>query len=376
MKSDIEIKRIIVKPVPRESVQNRQSQTYHRLNLRTKQTEAVATMNKNKAKNAADELTFELDKTGSKYKTGLEERVANPFKGFDKQKLILRYNLSDEWNKFIDDIVESDYISLQTNYEILDGVDPNFYTSKVTTKKIPGSIFRDPNSEPSFIENFRYVLYDRANIITNESIRGRFGQLLVKNNSRVAEDKTYNPNVHFFYIAEENEEQVEQLKKDDLVNEAIFKLVSLERDYPGKVLEQFSKILTNSQGIPLIKGEVPMPTVRANLNNYIKGNSRDWAKNIEKFNFLYSLFKDNKERYHLEYVIQEAINTNVMSINNGYIFWHSMLNNPTLYKWDKKEKLIEYLSVELEKYNPKEKDMENAYQNLITELSNKGIKVE
>lgn len=375
MKSEFEIKKIIVKPVPRVSVQARQTQQYHMLNIKTVQTESGSQMNKNKAKNAAETLVFDNDLSLTRMKTGLEEKIANPYKGMDKLDLQSHYGLSDHWEKYIDKILEEDEISLQRHYEILDGVDPEDYSPKIKSKRLPKSVFRDPASEPSFVETFSYTFYDRANVITNETTRGRFAIQLAKNNSLVCPDRNYNPNVHRFYIAEENEEQLEQAKKDDLINEAVFKLFSLEKDYPQDALERVSKLLTNSQGIPLVKGKVPSITIKANLNNYIKQGGKEWRENLKKFDRIYSLFIDNKERFKIELAVQEAINENLMQINNGYVFWHSQMNKPELYKWSSLDKLAGYLMTEYDKFNPANSEVSNAWAILSQELNAKGIKI-
>ena len=368
--------KIIVKPVPRESVQRRHLTPVKVFDPTTGQfVDTGHVSGKTKAKNAVESLPFQPDRAKNKYKTGLEEMVDNDFKGMDVMTLKSQRSLSNSWDDYLDRIVEQDKISRQTLYEVMDGVEPDYYSSRIQYDSLnPGNLFGGGEKERSYIEQFEVIMYDGANVFSSDTSRGRLAIQLLKNRSDVAVDKVFNPNTHRWYIAEENEEELDRIKVDEIENEAVSALFDVKRNYPEYKLYQFGIQIITKSNVPLIKGEVPSSVVYDQLNRFIKAKTKDKKENIQTFIDLYGKFKNSPHLFEMDYFIQQGLNSNVLFFDKGQLYWKTKSGEPNVYKWRNQEAFRAFMLEEEEKYNPKEKDLSNYYTDFIQELKEKGIR--
>lgn len=368
--------KIIVKPVPRESVQRRHLTPVKVFDPTTGQfVDTGHVSGKTKAKNAVESLPFQPDRAKNKYRTGLEEMVDNDFKGMDVMTLKSQRSLSNSWDDYLDRIVEQDKISRQTLYEVMDGVEPDYYSSRIQYDSLnPGNLFGGGEKERSYIEQFEVIMYDGANVFSSDTSRGRLAIQLLKNRSDVAVDKVFNPNTHRWYIAEENEEELDRIKVDEIENEAVSCLFDVKRNYPEFKLYQFGIQIITKSNVPLIKGEVPPSVVYDQLNRFIKAKTKDKKENIQTFIDLYDKFKNSPHLFEMDYLIQQGLNSNALFFDKGQLYWKSKSGEPNVYKWRNQEAFRAFMLEEEEKYNPKEKDLSNYYTDFIQELKEKGIR--
>ena len=369
--------KIIVKPVPRESVQRRHLTPVKVFDPTTGQfVDTGHVSGKTKAKNATETLPFQPDRAKNKYKTGLEEMVDNDFKGMDVMTLKSQRSLSNSWDDYLERVVEQDKISRQTLYEIMDGVEPDYYSSRIQYDSLnPGSLFGAGEKERSYIEQFEIIMYDGANVFSSDTSRGRLAIQLLKNRSDVATDKVFNPNTHRWYIAEENEEELDRIKVDEIENEAVSALFDIKRNYPEFKLYQFGIQTITKSNVPLIKGEVPPSVVYDQLNRFIKAKTKEKRDNINTFIDLYGKFKNSPHLFDMDYIVQQGLNANVLFFDKGQLYWKSKAGEPNVYKWRNQEAFRAFMLEEEEKYNPKEKDMSNYYIDFTNELKEKGIRL-
>lgn len=360
---------LIVKPVPRISVQGRH---LHQYRMKSGNSELMADTKKTKVANATETLVLHRDSTGTKYKTGLEELLPNPF-GDNENEVISKYNLSSKWleNNRLEKILKSDKVSTQTYLEILAGVDPDTYTPIIPKKNYVGA-FAKEDSELSELQRLKIVLYDSANIFSTSTPRGRLIIQVLKNHPAVATSKdSINPNAHRWYIAEEYEDAVESKRINDLINEAIAELYMITKKEPFETLYQFATILTDNTGKSVIKGKTQTLVMEDKLNKYIKEKSKTQSANIQKFLAAVKLFKTNRELFYVETLVQAGLTYNVLSLANGFVYWDSMKSNPEYYKWNSIRNFKEFLLTEFGKHNPADKD-ESVFKTYLNELIYQG----
>lgn len=360
---------LIVKPVPRISVQGRH---LHQYRMKSGNSELMADTKKTKVANATETLVLHRDSTGTKYKTGLEELLPNPF-GDNENEVISKYNLSSKWleNNRLEKILKSDKVSTQTYLEILAGVDPDTYTPIIPKKNYVGA-FAKEDSELSELQRLKIVLYDSANIFSTSTPRGRLIIQVLKNHPAVATSKdSINPNAHRWYIAEEYEDAVESKRINDLINEAIAELYMITKKEPFETLYQFATILTDNAGKSVIKGKTQTLVMEDKLNKYIKEKSKTQSANIQKFLAAVKLFKTNRELFYVETLVQAGLTYNVLSLANGFVYWDSMKSNPEYYKWNSIRNFKEFLLTEFGKHNPADKD-ESVFKTYLNELIYQG----
>lgn len=360
---------LIVKPVPRISVQGRH---LHQYRMKSGNSELMADTKKTKVANATETLVLHRDSTGTKYKTGLEELLPNPF-GDNENEVISKYNLSSKWleNNRLEKILKSDKVSTQTYLEILAGVDPDTYTPIIPKKNYVGA-FAKEDSELSELQRLKIVLYDSANIFSTSTPRGRLIIQVLKNHPAVATSKdSINPNAHRWYIAEEYEDAVESKRINDLINEAIAELYMITKKEPFETLYQFATILTDNAGKSVIKGKTQTLVMEDKLNKYIKEKSKTQSVNIQKFLAAVKLFKTNRELFYVETLVQAGLTYNVLSLANGFVYWDSMKSNPEYYKWNSIRNFKEFLLTEFGKHNPADKD-ESVFKTYLNELIYQG----
>lgn len=377
MKSQ-EITTIYVNPVPRISAQGRHKQVY---TVQAKTGEFVPTtgMNKNKEFGVPSEYSFRLNLTTNKLITGLDRMIENPFKDSNPEDVIETYGLSQDWLKHLESIVKQNQIKLQTKYEIIDNVGYNFYTDEVTGTMFSSNWKQSLNKERNFLETFKIVLYDGPNRFTDETPRGRIAIQLIKMHHKIAKMKNeVNASVHDWYISEENEAQMEKQKRRDIIEDAIGKWYYMKTNSTPYNIYMLGTLLTNHDNTPIVKGKLRDSTVKENISDYLHEQSTYQLENIEKFSKLYDMMmsKENRERFRIMYMVGQAINTDIITIRDGFYIWHSKISQPNMYKHTTYDALVSNLQREYNIFNSKDKDVTNWYKDLYEELTTKNVWLE
>jgi len=367
---------IYVNPVSRPSVQGRHKQVYTIL-AENSEIVPLRGMNKNKEFGVTEEYTFPFNIDKNRLETGLDMSIRNDFYQMDVDDIIKKYALSSDWATHLERIVKSDKIKKQTLFEILDAVPYNYYTSEVN-----GSIYKNEykrlDEPPNYLQTFSIILYDGPNYFEDTSSRGRLAIQLCKLHSKIAASKSViNSSLHSFYISKEDESLIEGEVRADLINEAIYHLHTLLTKSGEFKTYQVASVLKDYQNIPLVKGTVSPVKVKTRLNEYIHTKDKYQEMNVDKFLEIMKMLnsKEGSERFNVLYLVQQALNTDVLGNRDGYFLWHSKADVPNLYKFSDYEKLINFLINEMRTYNPKDESVTNYYRDLIEELSAKGIKL-
>ena len=379
MKSSKDTTIIFVNPVPRISAQGRHKQVFTMIG-KTGELVPTTGMQKNKEFGVPSEYSFPYNPTTNRLHTGLDKMIINPFKGLDPSYIVEEYGLSQEWLSKLETIVKQDNIKLQTKYEIYDNVPYNHYTNEIAGGS---TIFNTTNiktaniAPPNFLQTFKILLYDKPNRFTDETPRGRLAIALIKIHPKIANGKNEaNASVHEWYISEENEAQAEKLKKQDFIDDVKYAWVELKRNGSPFILYKFGSLLTTHDNRPIIKGTVNNDTVKNFISDYLNDTTSHQIDNLSKFIDLYTLYQEDGDLFNIRYLIQQAINTNVMKISDGYYVWHSKSGTPNMYKHTDYNKLVSLLQQEFKNYNPDDRTITNWYRDLFEEVQSKGAWLE
>jgi len=332
-------------------------------------------------------IMFPIDHSNNKLITGLDELMSNPFKGRNAQEIKNAYALDSSWsNGDLEHIVEADEITKQVYYEIEHKRPKDFYTSHLsgyTIFNIPkNQDMRDlvKSSTPSYLQSFKYFLYDDVIRIQSGTPKNDLALELIKIHPLIAKSKEeQNSAYHIFYISEENEERAEKLAKVNQFNLAISELVHLLTKQSDSVIFQVASLLTWKNGRPLVIGEVSSDTVKERLNDYLHTtDARSKPHNIKKFLDVYKMAKSSKTRalFHVHFIFQQALNYKVITPVDGYFIWHAKYDQPNLHKLGtNKSKVIAFFLEQYKIYDPAS-DLSNIYKDLEEELKRKGAKVD
>lgn len=379
MKSQNEITVLFVNPVPRLSAQGRHKQVF---TMHGKTGELVPTtgMQKNKEFGVPSEYSFPYNHVTNKLHTGLDKMIPNPFIGLEPETIIENYGLSQDWLKQLEHIVKQETIKLQTKYEILDNVSYNTYTNEIAGGM---TIFNTPSIkaanivQPNFLQSFKLVLYDKPNRFTDETPRGRLAIALIKIHPKIAKNRTTaNAAVHEWYISEENEAQIEKLKKQDIIDDATHTWVELKRNATAYTIYRVGCLLKWHDNRPVTKGTVNNEKCKNDISDYLNDSSSYRMDNIEKFIKITDIYNKDEDRFNVMYLVQQAINTGVIDIRDGFYVWHSKSGTPNMYKHSDYEKLISLLQQEYNNYNPDDTTVTNWFKDLLNEVVSKGIWIE
>lgn len=378
MKNQQEITTLYVNPVPRISAQGRHKQMFH-INTITGEPIPTVAMQKNKEFGVPSVYCFQKNPLTNKLQTGLNTMIPNPFHGLEPEYVVETYSLSQDWLAPLASIVKQEQIKLQTKFEILDNVPIGRYTDEIRS----GNLFTStsnikPLQEPSFLETFNLILYDQPNRFTDETPRGRLAIALIKVHNKIAKSKQeMNTSIHDWYVSEEAEAQIEKTKKREVIENAIAAWVGLKSNSTPYQVYQLATMLTNSDGKNIVKGKMKDSTVKENISDYIN-DTHHQMENIEKFNKLYDLLqvKEGRQKFYIMYLIQQALNTNVIGIRDGFYVWHSKSGTPNMYKHPNYDKLVSLLQQEYNSYNVDDKTVTNWYKDLMEEVSSKGVWIE
>lgn len=371
--------KIVVKPVPRESVQRRHLTPVKVFDPQKRQfIDTGQVSNKTKAKDAVEILPFTPDREKRRFRTGLEEMIDNPFKEMDWLELKASKALPDTWNALLPKLVEMPKISKQQYFEILDGVEPDYYTPNMPVDSLRGNTLfggADPKRERTFIERFEITLYDGANVFHSDTARGRFAIQLLKHCNLVAPNReAMNSNYHHWYIAEENEEELDRVKDYDLENVAVFELTNMQLNFPEYKLYQLAGQLTTHEGAVLIKGDVSHMLVKDQLNRYIKNRGQYKKENIEKFMRAIDNFKNNPLKFEVDYMVEQALGTGLLYNDKGFLYWRGKADRPEIFKWKNHEAFRAFIFDEAEKHDGTT-DISH-YIDFVEDLKGRGVPVE
>jgi len=372
---------LFVSPVPRIASQGRDRQRFTVINPKTGQLEQGKSLEKNREVGTSVTLKFPLDNYTGRYVTGLDELIPNPIYLSEVDTVFSQYNLSPKWQELIPKLVKQQMIARQTYFEILDNVDPDYYT---TIAKGGTMLNFQPNQllnrTPTFIESFSVEFFDRPNRFVDDTPRQRMAIQLIKIHNRIAKSKMEaNPVEHYFYISEENEAEMEKMRKQDMLDTALYEKIKLQREASEFMNYKVASLLTTYQDRPIVKGVTTRDGVKQALNNYLNDRTHQLG-NVEKFNRIIDLLKSSEGKHRLEvmYLGQQALNTKVIEVKDGYLIWHSRSATKDKYKWTDYEKFISFIVSEMLVFDPTNEDTSivNWYNELFQEVKSKNAWIE
>lgn len=369
---------IFVSPVERPASQGRDKQTYTIIDPKTGETKVTKAMNKTREIGTSVTLKFPLDVRQNKYLTGLDELIPNPIFELAVEDVLSTYNLSSKWQELLPKITKQSQISRQTYYEILDGVEPDYYTSNAKNGTMlsfqPAQLL---NRIPTFIEQFSIELFDRPNRFVDDTPRQRMAMQLIKVHNRIAPEKAQaNPVEHLFYISEENEAEMEKMRKQDVIDEATAVKYKLQTEATEFMNYKVASLLSTSQDKPIVKGAETRDGVKQAINNFLNDKHHQMG-NIKKFLGVMELLNsaEGKQRFEVKYLVQQAFNTGIFNTDNGYIIWKTRSASKNVYKWNDYEKLISFLVSDMLVFDPESDDnsVTNWYNELYQEVLGKKV---
>lgn len=369
---------LFVSPVQRTASQGRDRQVFTVIDPKTKQLTTTRSMNKTREVGTSVTLKFPLDTYSGRYITGLDELVVNPIYSLDAETVFSTYNLSPKWQDIVPKLVKQAQISRQTYFEILDNVDPDYYTTLAKSGTMlsfqPSQLL---NRESTFIERFSVELFDRPNRFVDDTPRQRMAIQLIKVHNRIAKSKLEaNPVEHLFYISEENEAEMEKMRKQDIIDEANFEKIKLQKEASDFVNYKVASLLTTYQDRPIVKGATSKDGVKQAINNFL-GDRTHQMENIQKFNDVVTLLKsaEGKQRFEVKYLIQQGLNYKVLENRDGYLVWISRSADKNIYKWTDYEKFVSFIVSEMIIFDP-EGELTNWYNELFQEVKSKNAWLE
>ena len=371
---------LFVSPVQRVASQGRDKQKFTTIDPKTGQLTESRSMNKTREVGTSVTLKFPLDVYQNKFVTGLDELIPNPVYGLEAEEVLSTYALSPKWQELLPKIVKQQQIARQTWFEIQDNVDPDYYNSNAKNGTMlnfqPSQL---SNREASFIEKFSVELFDRPNRFVDDTPRQRMAIQLIKNHNRIAANKVEaNPVEHLFYISEENEAEMEKMRKQDIIEAAIAAKFKLQTESSEFLNYKVSSLLTTHQNRVIVKGVMPKDGVKQALSNYLSDKMHQ-MENISKFQKMVDLLKtpEGKQRFEVMYLVQQGLNTHVLDNRDGYLVWNSRASEKNIYKWTDYEKFISFLVSEMVIFDPDADDAPtNWYNELFKEVKSKNAWVE
>jgi len=368
---------IFVNPVHRIPTQGRDKQMFTIIDPKTGDITVTQGMNKTKEFGAATNLSFQYNATTNRLQTGLDVSVTNPLFQMEIDDVMVKYNLSHEWREILKDVVTKSEIKKQLLYEIYDDVVPGYYTSEVAggVTIFNFSKFSKTPEKPNYLQTFNITLYDGPNRFTDETPRGRLAIQLIENHTAIAKNKnTANNSIHLFFVSEQHEAEIEKARKQDIIDEAAWEKVNLQKNGSDYKNYQVACLLTTNSGKPIIKNNATKEMVKNAITEYLNDSSHQ-MNNIDKFMKIISMLKEkeSRERFDIMYLIQQAINTGVIKLSDGYYIWHSKSGVPNMHKHNNYEKFVSLLQNEAKTWDPEDTSTTNWYGDLYNEVKQKGI---
>lgn len=372
---------LFVNPVQRVSAQGRHLQNYMILNPMTGEVLPGQPKNKNREDSVGANYGFLINFQSRKLVTGLDEVVPNEFYKLEPYQISIEHSLDyDEWKNILEKVVESEKIKLQTLYEIKAGTSPGYYTNELKNIPLFNSIqsIKGGNDMP-YLAGFSVTLYPRPNRFTDETPRSRLAIQVLKNNPRIAKSASeVNPDLHDFYISEENEAQKVRNEKKKLVKKAYYHLATLEQEATSFRRYQIASLCTLADGTPLINGDVSETKVEDALNSYISEDNGDFKRNSEKFIELCELSKTKQgsDKLNIMYLIRQAQNNNIIVARDGYFVWMKMQDKPNVGRFTDYDKMVAFFLKEWKNYIPQDSEVTNWYAELEREVKIRGVRMD
>lgn len=370
-------KKIWVNPVQRISVQGRHKQVY--TIVTGEEVLPTQTMNKTKEEGVPSFYHFPIDNERRKIISPLQNIEVNPFYNMDISDIVSMYGLSTDWNNHLESVVKQRQILKQTLFEIKHGVAPGFYTHDV--KYLMTNLPKDPAEYQQarvFLQDLTLILYPRPNMFDNSTPRQELLMEMIQVLPQIAKNKNEaNVSLHDWYISEEFEEESEKARKQEMIEEAIYNLYKLKQEYGVDRTYQVAVILRDKDSRTLIVGEASPEKVNNVLSNFINTKDNYQLRNVDEFMNVVSLLKtvEGIERFDVTYLVQQALNTNVISHRDQEYVWHSKSGTPDVYKLGTSfDKMVSFFLKEYATYNP-DSEVTNWYGDLLKEVKSKGIRV-
>jgi hypothetical protein len=186
-----------------------------------------------------------------------------------------------------------------------------------------------------------------------------------------------NPSLHTWFISEENESLVQGKRRRDVYKKAMHLMYELQNNQPEFELYKIGSILKYYNNEPVIRGAVSKNAVEEKLDAYLNETGDLQNKYLDDFIALAEAVytSEGKISNLVKYVIQQAINTGVITFRDGNYIWHSKSNQPALYKITSDyDKLIAFFTREFNNFNPTDKETSNWFDELKNELINKDVR--
>jgi hypothetical protein len=380
-------RKVWVNPVERTSAQGRHKQYYQTYDKNGMIVNTVS-MKKVKEFDTGDTFMFPRDAETNKIYTGLNKTMPNPYKGLDVDTIIAKYNVHPEWHEKLESVVKKEQITKQVYYEIKHAEAPNAYgsNSSYSIFNLPptAKIKYDLDKGRGKLDSFQFVFYPRPNPLETLTPRQEIAIILVEalvDMDIIAKSKdTANASYHLYYISEDNEEETQYSQKRDFIEGAMFRLYTLKNQYTFFKQYQFGVILANKSNQTLIKGDVTPERVKGALSEYISDRNKHQMEHVTRLNNLFDLQKtpEGADKFHVMYLIQQALNTGVFIQRDGSYVWPSRSGDPDVYSLgNTRDKIINFMLKELNTPEPKgKKVVTNYYHELLNEVKAKNVPFE
>jgi len=372
---------LYVSPVSRSATQGRDNQAFTTIDPKTRElVRSHRSMNKTREVGTSVTLKFPLDTYNNRYVTGLDELIPNPIYQLEVDDVFSTYSLNAKWQELVPKLVKQQSISRQTYFEIMDNVDPDYYT---TLAKGGTMLNFQPSQlmtrDVTFIEKFSVEFFDRPNRFVDDTPRQRMAIQLIKIHNRIAASKAEaNPVEHLFYISEENEAEMEKMRKQDVIDAAIHAKHELLTRSSEFQAYKVASLLSTHQDRQIVKGSANRELVKQAINNYIN-DSKYQIENINKFNKVINLLQspEGKQRFEIMYLVQQGLNSDVLKSEDGYLVWRSRSSSKNMYKHTDYEKFVSLIVSEMLVYDPEnEESVTNWYNELFKEVKSRNVWVE
>ena len=198
---------------------------------------------------------------------------------------------------------------------------------------------------------------------------------LIKNHNRIAESiDDINPVSHRFFISEENEAQERKIKRREVITEAAYNYETLKRKFVAYDRYKAAIILKDNIGNNILKGKATDDKVKEVLLEYISSSNRHQLANSERLTSLVERMAVAEESYKIdiEYLIQQALNGNVITARDGRYTWHSQIQDPNVGEFTSSLTFKNFMLSEYENYSEKS-ESQNWYKVLFDEVKSKNI---
>lgn len=379
-------RKVWLNPVERTSAQGRHRQYYQTYDINGL---VVNTRNMKKVKeyDTASVYMFPTNKETNMLHTTMQNMIANPLKGLDKDQVISKYNVHPEWHEKLDKILDKDKVTKQVYYEIKHGKQPNAYASNARWSIFnlpPGDIKKRLDEGRGELDSMEMVLYPKANYFEDttptQELKICMIDALVEMGLIAKSKDTAIPYKHEFYISEDNEEETRASQKRDIVEAGMFRLYKLKNEATFFKQYQFAVVLRTKQNQTLIKGQSTPERVKNQLSEYISDRNKNQMDHVDRFINLFDLQStpEGADRFHIMYLVQQGLNTGVLMHRDGEYIWPSKSNDKDAYQLGQSfEKIVSFLLKEMNTPTPKgKKIVTNYYHDLLAEVKAKNVPFE